>query len=433
VKRFSFRRSRRTLIAAGVAGVVVAAAAGIAYATIPSSSNVYTACMLKGIGTIRLIDPSLPANNLMGHCTSLETQISWSQNGQPGPTGPTGPKGATGAAGPQGPAGATGATGAPGPQGPTGAQGSTGPTGAQGATGAQGDAGPQGATGAAGATGDTGAQGATGAQGDTGPQGPAGDTGATGAPGPQGPTGAQGSTGPTGDQGATGDQGPTGDPGATGAQGPQGDKGDPGDTGPQGTTGPAGPAGADGVSVTSTRLAAGDENCPNGGSSFTAANGTTYACNGTSGSLGGPLGQSAASVYSTSALAVVPEAGRTLVPGLTQTVTVPANSLVYVSTDGGIETDSGSPTGFSQVDISVLVDGGVVQLNDAYQRVDILNNGGFVNAFAYWSQSMALPLGTGTHTIQVDASGTGEGSTAIVGGPGDNVLQGALTVMILHD
>ena len=37
-----------------------AVAGGIAYATIPDSGNVYTGCMLKNIGTVRLIDPSLP-------------------------------------------------------------------------------------------------------------------------------------------------------------------------------------------------------------------------------------------------------------------------------------------------------------------------------------------------------------------------------------
>ena len=37
------------------------AGAGIAYATIPGAGAVYTACMLKNVGTVRLIDPSLPA------------------------------------------------------------------------------------------------------------------------------------------------------------------------------------------------------------------------------------------------------------------------------------------------------------------------------------------------------------------------------------
>lgn len=49
----------------------------------------------------------------------------------------------------------------------------------------------------------------------------------------------------------------------------------------------AGVNGQDGVSVTSQALAAGaDPACPSGGSKFTAANGTSYACNGTNGQDG---------------------------------------------------------------------------------------------------------------------------------------------------
>jgi hypothetical protein len=91
------------LVAFGIAG-------GIAYATIPSSSNVYNACMLKGIGTIRLIDKALPSTNLMSHCVDgKELEVSWNQAGQPGTQGPKGAdgeKGDTGEQGPQGPAGA---------------------------------------------------------------------------------------------------------------------------------------------------------------------------------------------------------------------------------------------------------------------------------------------------------------------------------------
>jgi Collagen triple helix repeat (20 copies) len=155
-KRWFARRSARL----GVLVVVIAAvAAGVAYATIPDSGGVYTACMLKNIGTVRLIDPSLPSKNLMSHCLSPETQITWNQKGQPGATGPAGAPGAKGDTGPAGPAGAKGDTGPAGPAGATGA------------TGATGSAGPQGETGPAGPKGDTGA---------TGPQGPKGDTGATG-------------------------------------------------------------------------------------------------------------------------------------------------------------------------------------------------------------------------------------------------------------
>jgi Collagen triple helix repeat (20 copies) len=132
------RQGRRlsVLVAAGLA-----IAGGVAYATIPSSGNVYTACELNHIGTIRLIDPTLPSSSWMSHCTALETPVSWNQSGQPGPVGAQGPKGDTGATGPagaQGPAGNDGAPGATGPAGQQGPQGDTGPTGPAGAPGSGG-------------------------------------------------------------------------------------------------------------------------------------------------------------------------------------------------------------------------------------------------------------------------------------------------------
>jgi hypothetical protein len=77
-------RKRLALLAA----LAILGAAGAAYATIPDSSGVYTACALKSVGTIRLIDPSLGAGSLLGHCTQLESQITWNRQGQNG-TSPT--------------------------------------------------------------------------------------------------------------------------------------------------------------------------------------------------------------------------------------------------------------------------------------------------------------------------------------------------------
>ena len=159
-----------------LAVVALAVATGIAYATIPDSSGVYTACKLNATGTIRLIDPSLPSTNLLGHCTSYETQITWSQ---------AGPRGAQGVQGPKGDTGNTGATGSAGPQGSQGAKGDTGAAGPQGVPG---DAGPAGKDGAScvnsdgtlasaacqGPKGDPGSQGPTGPAGPQGPAGPAG-------------------------------------------------------------------------------------------------------------------------------------------------------------------------------------------------------------------------------------------------------------------
>ena len=81
--------SRRKFVAIGIAAAALAAS-GIAYATTADSNSVYTACKLNATGTIRLINPSLGSSSLLGHCTSLETQISWNQQGPAGAAGPAG-------------------------------------------------------------------------------------------------------------------------------------------------------------------------------------------------------------------------------------------------------------------------------------------------------------------------------------------------------
>lgn len=102
-----------------IAGIAMAAAGTIAYATIPNA-NVINGCYIKSSGALRVIDPSL------SKCNPAETAISWNEVGPGGPVGATGP---------QGPQGATGATGPAGPQGATGAQGTAGPPGSTGAAG----------------------------------------------------------------------------------------------------------------------------------------------------------------------------------------------------------------------------------------------------------------------------------------------------------
>ena len=162
-QRFGKRITRLVLVTAAL----LAVGAGIAYATIPDSGNVYTACMLKNVGTIRLIDPSLGSTNLMSHCTSLETQVTWNQVGQQGPQGLQGPKGDQGQ---KGETGSQGAVGPAGTQGPKGDKGDMGPAGVQGPKGDKGELGP------AGGAGPPGNDGAVGPAGQPGPQGPAGQS-----------------------------------------------------------------------------------------------------------------------------------------------------------------------------------------------------------------------------------------------------------------
>jgi hypothetical protein len=161
-------------VVAAAAATALAVAGGIAYATIPDGNKVFNACMLRATGTVRLIDPSLPSSNPLGHCdTRFETQVSWNQQGQAGAAGSSGPKGDAGPPGQQGLAGEAGATGPQGPAGPAGPKGDPCPAtdpACVGPKGDQGDPGP------------------------AGPPGPAGDTGAAGPAGAQGPPGADGGT-----------------------------------------------------------------------------------------------------------------------------------------------------------------------------------------------------------------------------------------------
>jgi hypothetical protein len=91
--RFGLRRRFRFGI---VAIALAAAAAGLAYAAVPDSNGVYTVCIVKTTGAVRVIDPSLPASDARSHCNANEAQRPWNQQGQPGPAGPAGPPGPAG-------------------------------------------------------------------------------------------------------------------------------------------------------------------------------------------------------------------------------------------------------------------------------------------------------------------------------------------------
>jgi hypothetical protein len=95
----------------------------------------------------------------------------------------------------------------------------------------------------------------------------------------QGPIGLVGPAGPAGRNGAQGPAGVAGANGAPGAQGP---------AGPMGPVGPAGSGGSGGGGgVTIESFSGSQGSCTNGGTKFTATDGTiTYACNGSGGGGG---------------------------------------------------------------------------------------------------------------------------------------------------
>jgi collagen type VII alpha len=445
-------RARTGLLTIG--GVIaLTVGGGTAYATIaasPVSSGVvygcYTNAAVNGSHALVLQNAGTP-------CPNGTTAVSWNQ------TGPAGAAGAIGPAGPTGPPGATGATGLTGAAGPPGPIGLTGPTGATGGNGPPGAAGATGNAGPAGSPGQAGTNGTNGTSVVTSSGSPTGtctagdtdiditsgevwtctpantwtDTGSSFA-GPAGQNGTNGTSVLTSSGSPTG----TCTAGDTDIDITSGEVWTctPANTWMDTGSSIAGPAGA-GASVST--LSSGDTNCPNGGASITDGKGNTaYACNGTNGSSSGPLGQLASSVYSTAPLTVTNQAAMALVPGLTDYMTVPANSLVYISAEGGAQTESSATDGFSVIGVSLLMDSASLAPgnNSLTDVVTMANTTGTVGVTGHWSLSTAQVFPTGgTYGFEVGASGLYDagGSTATVGAAAGNLLQGTLSVLVLHE
>jgi hypothetical protein len=191
-----------------------------------------------------------------------------------------------------------------------------------------------------------------------------------------GPTGPTGPTGPAGVNGAAGATGPSGAAGATGASGP---------TGPSGVNGAAGTTGQDVFTVYGT-----------GQLSVTSST-TTY----------------------------------TLIPGLTQTINVPANCKVIVHTDGGIQSTGSTSSTYSVVDVGIFVDG-VVTSTAGQRRVAIANTSSLAQLIGNWSMDNSYTLSAGNHTFEVKAVGGIAGmSNANVSSSSAPQLQGVLMVTII--
>jgi hypothetical protein len=137
-------------------------------------------------------------------------------------------------------------------------------------------------------------------------------------------------------------------------------------------------------------------------------------------------------VYGTAGVLITSVSPFTVLPGLTQTIIVPNNSVLYISSDGGAQTTSTATNGFSIVDVALFVDGSL-RANADYKRLVIANSTGIVNVFVNWSFSDSLVLPPGSHTIHVAAAGTGGSSAnATVSGEPGSVLQGQLSIVVVN-
>jgi hypothetical protein len=183
-----------------------------------------------------------------------------------------------------------------------------------------------------------------------------------------------------------------------------------GPTGPAGDIGPRGPAGADG--------AAGPQGPP------------------------GPPGlanQGAVSVFGTGTLSLHfnDPPNPVVIPGLTTTLVIPADSVVYIATDGGVQGTTGAAGAFSIAEITIAIDDNF-SVNSGFAGRQIITsmNGTFLaQPIANWSMSQTRLVTAGTHTFSVKArfitGPTLASFPILVSGDAPTGRQGELTVLVL--
>jgi hypothetical protein len=159
----------------------------------------------------------------------------------------------------------------------------------------------------------------------------------------------------------------------------------------------------------------------------------------------GTTNQSVTIVYQTLALTLTANEAATLVPGLSDVVTMPAAGTFHVNVCGaiGVSTTSMANNGFSDVTVAFVVDSargaGFPGNVGGEAAVAPVNNTGLNEAGQEWSQCYTFPNGTfansSTHTFQIGVQGDGIGSTSIIGASAGSDLasQGQLYVEIIEE
>jgi hypothetical protein len=141
----------------------------------------------------------------------------------------------------------------------------------------------------------------------------------------------------------------------------------------------------------------------------------------------GTTGQSANTVYSTGLLTLTQyTTSYTLIPGMTQTVTVPSGAKVFIAANGAFQNVSAGSV-YAAGDVAIYIDGA-----PAMQRRIIASNTPALGAFmTQWALSGVFPLSAGSHTIQVrarDAGGTADGNL----GGSDELIKANLSVLVIN-
>lgn len=143
----------------------------------------------------------------------------------------------------------------------------------------------------------------------------------------------------------------------------------------------------------------------------------------------GTTGQFANTVYTTGQLAITSSVTTyTLIPGLTQSITVPAGAKVFVSTNGGYQNQSTGVT-HAAADFAIFIDGAA---STVQRQVVAANTTGIGQIMSQWTLSGSFALTEGVHTIQVRARNAGGTAQGNAGGTND-LIKGNLTVLIIKE
>lgn len=150
------------------------------------------------------------------------------------------------------------------------------------------------------------------------------------------------------------------------------------------------------------------------------------------GKLVAGAGQSTSSSFGSATLTVTNTTTTfTVLPGISQTITIPSNCFALITADGGVNTTSTSTTSISSVDIAIFIDGSF-PTNGGYRRISAHNpSSTAVNSTGVpWSITTTATLSPGSHTIDVRAIYVA-GSSMSVSSNNTNARQAALYITLI--
>jgi hypothetical protein len=111
--------------------------------------------------------------------------------------------------------------------------------------------------------------------------------------------------------------------------------------------------------------------------------------------------------------------------GLSATVTT-GDSVLFVSTSGGIANNGSSSTSYVNVAVRVKVDGNVVETRSYEQALSTQTSS------TNWSFSATVNVSAGSHTLTVEAQRAFGNTSALVGGADTSPFRGTLNVLVLN-